>query len=74
VLKAGASFRPYREIASYADETVIVEWKMVDQSLESKLKHRVANVATFLAEMDDAAFHSLTCCGFLKELKSGRNA
>jgi Prion-inhibition and propagation len=63
-----------REIASYEDATIIVEWKIIDGSFESKLKYRVANVAAFLAEMDDLAFHSLTCCGYLKEPKSGRYA
>lgn len=62
---------PSREIATYANATVIVEWKKVDRSRESRLKHRVANVATFLAEMGDPAFHSLTCCGYLKEPRSG---
>jgi Prion-inhibition and propagation len=74
VLSKGPPKWASRELASYDLETVIVEWKTIDESLESKLKYRVANVATFLAEMKDPAFHSLPCCGFLKEPRSGRYA
>lgn len=40
---------------------------MLDPSLEDRLKYRVANVAAFLAEMNDSAFHSLTCIGYAEE-------
>jgi Prion-inhibition and propagation len=73
VLKTGSRFSS-REVGSYADAPVIIEWKRIDRTRESRLKHRVANVAAFLAEMDDPAFHSLTCSGYLKEPQSGHYA
>ena len=45
---------------------VVIEWKNVTTDLEPKLKHRVANVATFLAEMTDPSFHSLPCLGYFR--------
>jgi Prion-inhibition and propagation len=74
ILKTRSALLSSREVATYASAPVIVEWKVIDRSHESRLKQRVANVATFLAEMDDPAFHSLSCCGYLKEPKSGRYA
>ena len=74
VLRTVAGLLSSREVGSYANAPVIIEWKMIDRSRESRLKHRVANVAAFLAEIDDPAFHSLTCSGHLKEPKSGRYA
>lgn len=74
VLNVGPLRQASRELAIYDHETVIVEWKTMDESLESKLQFRVARVATFLSEMKDPSFHSLTCCGFLKEPRSGRYA
>ena len=63
-----------REVAQYDGKPVIVEWKEVPITIESKLKHRIKGVAAFLKEMKDPAFHSLTCLGFLKAPKSGRYA
>ena len=63
-----------REIALYDRKHIILEWKDVDRALESKLKHRIANVAALLAEMKDPAFHSLSCLGYLKANRSGRYA
>jgi serine/threonine protein kinase len=63
-----------REIAHYDGRSVIVEWKDVDKALENKLKYRVAKVASLLASMQDPAFHSLACLGFLKDPRSGRYA
>ena len=63
-----------REVAHYDRRSIIVEWKDVERSLESKLKYRIANVAALLAEMKDPSFHSLSCLGFLKAAKSGRYA
>lgn len=63
-----------REIAYYDGEPIVVEWKDVESNLESKLKYRVANVASLLSEMRDPAFHSLSCIGFIKSPKFGRYA
>ena len=63
-----------REIAHYDNQAIIVEWKDVERSLESKLKYRIANVAALLTEMEDSSFHSLSCLGYLKAVKSGRYA
>jgi Prion-inhibition and propagation len=64
----------FRQIARYDEKFVIVEWKDVDKGLESKLKHRIAKVASLLASMQDPTFHSLPCLGFLKDPQSGRYA
>lgn len=45
---------------------VVIEWKNVTADVEPKLKHRVANVASFLAEMKDPTFHSLPCLGYFR--------
>ena len=63
-----------REIAQYDGNPVIVEWKEVASTVESKLKHRITKVAAFLTEMRNPTFHSLTCFGFLKAHRSGRYA
>ena len=63
-----------REVAQYDGKPIIVEWKEVASTVESKLKYRITKVAAFLKEMKDPAFHSLTCLGFLKVPKSGRYA
>ncbi|KAI9699650.1 MAG: hypothetical protein M1836_002684 [Candelina mexicana] len=67
-------FSVNREVAQYGQQVVIVEWKDVDSNLESKLKYRVANVASLLSKMNDPAFHALSCIGFLKSAKSARYA
>lgn len=69
-----SSNAPFREITRYDDKFVIVEWKDVDKALESKLKYRIAKVASLLASMQDPTFHSLACLGFLKDSQSGRYA
>ncbi|MDI1491503.1 MAG: hypothetical protein OHK93_002712 [Ramalina farinacea] len=55
-----------REQAILDGKPVLIEWKNVTTDLEPKLKHRVANVATFLAEMKDPTFHSLPCLGYFR--------
>ena len=72
--KGDVSAEVSREVAQYDGKPVIVEWKEVPSTIESKLKHRIKRVAAFLKEMNDPAFHSLTCLGFLKAPKSGRYA
>lgn len=69
-----SSLTIFRGVARFDGNRVVVEWKDVDRALETKLKYRVANVASLLAEMKDPAFHSLSCFGFLKVVKSGRYA
>ncbi|KAL9105532.1 MAG: hypothetical protein Q9227_009306 [Pyrenula ochraceoflavens] len=66
--------RMAREIGWYNDAPVVVEWKDVEMSLESKLKHRILDVAGLLSEMDEPSFHSLKCIGFVKPSKSGQYA
>ena len=56
----------FREVASYYEKPIILEWKYLEASTESKMKYRVANVATFLAGMEDPSFHSLRCIGYSK--------
>ncbi|KAL9034334.1 MAG: hypothetical protein Q9214_007091 [Letrouitia sp. 1 TL-2023] len=53
-----------REMAIFDGKTVVVEWKDVAEDFEPRLKYRIANVASFLADMRDPAFHSLTCIGY----------
>lgn len=69
-----SSFITSREVTVYDGRSVIVEWKDVDKALESKLKYRIAKVASLLASMRNPAFHSLACFGFLKDPRSGRYA
>ena len=68
-----SSGRVIREVALFDGKRVVVEWKDVADHLESKLKHRIANIAAFLVEMRDPSFHSLQCIGYLKA-SSGRYA
>lgn len=63
-----------REVSQYDGKSVVVEWKEVASAVESKLRYRISKVAAFLAEMNDPAFHSLACLGFLKAPRSGRYA
>ena len=68
------SARVSREVAKYDGNPVIIEWKEVASAVEFKLKYRITKVAAFLTEMNNPAFHSLACFGFLKAPKSGRYA
>jgi hypothetical protein len=63
-----------RELGKYDGEVVLIEWKWVEKSLESKLKHRIEALASLLASTSDPSFHALNCRGFLREPKSGRYA
>ena len=72
--KGDVSAEVSREVAQYHGKPVVVEWKEVPSTIEAKLKHRITRVAAFLKEMNNPAFHSLTCLGFLKAPKSGRYA
>ena len=56
----------YREVAVYDNSPVILEWKDVDCGMESKIKYRIASVASLLAEMEDKSFHCLRCVGYSK--------
>jgi len=60
-----------REMATYDGKTVLVEWKIVDQGIESKLKHRIKTLAALLEGFDGKTFHSLNCLGFLKDPGTG---
>ncbi|KAL9611673.1 MAG: hypothetical protein Q9167_003702 [Letrouitia subvulpina] len=62
-----------REMATFDGKTVVVEWKDVAEVLEPRLKYRIANVASFLADMRDPAFHSLICFGYIR-VSTGRYA
>ena len=63
-----------RELAMYDGEPVIVEWKNVDQALDSKLKHRIEDLASLLSTTSHPSFHALHCRGYLKDSKSRRYA
>ncbi|KAG8530605.1 uncharacterized protein KY384_004643 [Bacidia gigantensis] len=56
----------FREEAIYKEEKILIEWKDISSALETRLKYRVANVASFLAVMADPSFHSLQCLGYVK--------
>lgn len=60
------SDRIQREKCVLEGRQVVIEWKSVTTDLEPKLKHRVANVAAFLAAMKDPTFHSLPCLGYFR--------
>ena len=63
-----------RELARYAGQPIVLEWKDVSYAHEAKLKYRIAAVASFLAAMEDPTFHSLHCLGFVKSPRSDRYA
>jgi len=60
-----------REIATYNKDYVLVEWKMVERKIETKLKHRIKTLAALLQEIDPSSFHSLKCLGYLKDSQTG---
>ncbi|KAL9125627.1 MAG: hypothetical protein Q9217_005194 [Psora testacea] len=64
--KGHSNYEINREMALYEQKEIIIEWKDVDIKMEDKLKYRVANVASFLAEMQDSSFHCLHCVGYVK--------
>ena len=68
-----ASLQICREVAIFEGNATIVEWKDIADHLEPRLKHRVANVAAFLAEMSHPSFHTLRCTGYIKA-STGRYA
>jgi hypothetical protein len=63
-----------RELARYEGEPVLVEWKNVDHTLNSKLKHRIEDLASLLSTTSHPSFHALHCRGYLKDSKSRRYA
>lgn len=62
---------PARELATYDSASVLVEWKIVDRGLETKLKHRIKTLAALLYDVESSSFHSLNCMGFLKDPGTG---
>ncbi|KAJ5043133.1 uncharacterized protein L3040_004516 [Drepanopeziza brunnea f. sp. 'multigermtubi'] len=60
-----------RQVGYYDGKFVLVEWKVVDRGVETRLKYRIKTLAALLQEMSSAPFHSLTCLGYLKDPKSG---
>jgi hypothetical protein len=60
-----------KEMATYDDRPVLVEWKSVNRGLESKLRSRIKNLASLLHDIDTTTFHSLRCLGYLKEPTTG---
>ena len=45
---------------------VLVEWKIVENRVEKKLKTRIERLILLLSNISDPAFHSLKCLGFLR--------
>lgn len=68
---ASAHAVPIRELATYDGALVLVEWKIVERGLETKLKHRIKTLAALLYDVKSSSFHSLNCLGFLKDTSTG---
>lgn len=60
-----------REAVEYDNQPSLVEWKRIEQGMESKLKHRVKTLAMLLESIDCPSFHSLNCSGYLKDPTTG---
>ncbi|KAI4176193.1 MAG: hypothetical protein LQ348_006051 [Seirophora lacunosa] len=54
-----------RELALYKSHPVMIEWKIIDQELDTELKIRIDQLAILLGHTDDVSFHSLKCIGIL---------
>ena len=58
-----------REIVSYADEHVLVEFKFLgpDNVAQRKLSIRAENLAILLSQIETASLYTLQCKGFIKK-------
>lgn len=65
--KDGQNPKMGRELAVFDGKAVLIEWQIVDSSLEPNLKHRIKTLAALLQDMDSPTFHSLSCLGYLKD-------
>ena len=63
-----------RELVIFDGRVALMEWKDVPATAESRLKHRIADVASMLSERKHPKFHSLHCVGFVKDAQVGRYA
>lgn len=57
-----------REVAFYADEHTLVEFKFLGPAkvIQKKLSIRAENLAILLSRVETASFHTLQCKGFMK--------
>ena len=61
----------YRSPRKNIDAEVLVEWKTVEKSLESKLIYRIQELTFLMCNISDPSFHSLPCLGYLCKENEG---
>lgn len=70
----GESGSPIREIATYRNKPVLLEWKRIQPGLEEKLKYRVEALGLLLNEAHESPLGCLPCAGFFEDIGSDRYA